>query len=78
MWWEDEGCFEWPPPELFGGGFFGGGELFLVGGGDVVLVGGGEVVVGVVLVVLGQVSLMLTTPAGSFNVDGGTPGGRWK
>ncbi len=47
--------------------------------GGVVVVRGVVGVVGVVLVgVLGQVSLMEATPAGSFNDDGGTPGGKWK
>jgi hypothetical protein len=52
---------------VFGGGFgvvFGGGF-----GVVLVVVGGGA---------LGHDSLTLTTPAGSFNVEGETPGGRWK
>jgi hypothetical protein len=51
----------------------GGEELVLVFG---CLAGGGVLVV-VGVVTLGHVSLMLDTPAGSFRVEGDTPGGRW-
>jgi hypothetical protein len=55
----------------------GGGELFFVGGGFVVVVRGGGVEVVVGVVTFGHVSVMFSTPGGSFRVDGGTPGGRW-
>jgi hypothetical protein len=72
---------DWPVPGWRGGGVdfgfgFDGEDGGFFGGGGVVCVGGGVdfVVVGV----LGHVSEMLTTPSGSFSVDGETPGGSWK